>query len=230
MDYKSIFENKSSKELGELMSESTTLSYEAKVGLKEALDAKGIALTKSMSEEIEAEKQQIESLDYLGNLGFKIVKREDQLVLFRRTTFILVDVFTMIVGVVLTYFITTAWSNGYSIYTDGLSVMPLFVCIFTLLIGGLGLSLLLKALSRLMEYSGFKIIKESSGNTTVIKNQREYRESVLTDSKFDVIDKGAYHALVYSQQEGEETELIRTYGGIRHIKTLSQVKNLLSSK
>lgn len=229
MDYRNNFKNMTSKELEELMLDSKNLSYEAKVGLKEVLDSRNMPLTESFKNVIETEQKQIEQLNYIGNLGFRIDHQSNGLIILRKTSFFVVDIVTMIIGVLMTYLLTISWDKAYLIYTEGLSFFHLFICVITLLFGGLGVALIIRALSRLIEYSGFKIVKEKTGVTTVIKNSTEYRESVLTDSMFDVVNKDAYHVLVYSQKGGEAIELIKSHGGVRHQQTLHQLKNLLSS-
>ena len=230
MDYKNNFENKNTAELLELVSEPGSLSYEAKLGLKEVMESRKIAIPDSLIGEINSEEKQIESLKYLRNLGFSFDKDDGKILVLRRWTFIIVDIVTLIIGVLMSYLITISWNSMKTIYADGLSFNPLLIGIVSLLIGLLGLGLFYRSLNRLVEYSGFSITKDPSGTIIVKKSGSEFIESVLTNSLFEVRDKDSYKVLVYSQIEGEELELIRTRGGIRHQQTLYHLKTILSNK
>ncbi|XOV94536.1 MAG: hypothetical protein ACFHWX_07490 [Bacteroidota bacterium] len=235
MIYNKIFKQKERNELIDLLSERKKLNYNAKSALLDIINADEY-FTSNFSEaldelkaDVEKEESSITSFDYLKYLGFRISKEGDTIKVTRLSRFYLVDLIGVLIGALLSgiiYFGIPSWNM---LLSEGISTVPIVISVLTTVIALIGLILLVKSLSRYIEYSGFEIVKNASGLMIKKRNDILIESVLVKESSLDLEESEKGLAMVYHDEQGKSINIIQTKGGVHVRKTLIQLKNLLSN-
>ncbi len=235
MIYNKIFKQKERNELIDLLSNRGAMNYNAKSALLEIVQTDEFFKDKYSEEiiqlksEIEHEESSIASFDYLKYLGFRISQIGDTIKVTRLSRFYMVDLMGILIGALLAgmaYFGLPEWKI---LFTVGISIGPLVISVLTAIIAIIGLILLVKSLSRYMEYSGFEMVRNSSGLMIRKRNDIMVESILVKESSLELIESDSELSLVYHNDNGEAISVIRTTGGVKVRKTLVHLKNLLSN-
>ncbi len=235
MIYDKIFKQKERGELIDLLSNRSTMNYSAKSALLDIVKTDEFFTDKYSEEidelmsEIEHEESSIASFDYLKYLGFRISQIGDTIKVTRLSRFYMVDLMGVLIGALLAgiaYFGLPEWKI---LFTVGISIGPLVISLVTAIIAIIGLTLVAKCLSRYMEYSGFEIVRNSSGLLIKKRNDILVESVLVKESSLDLIETDKDLSLVYHNEDGIAVTVIRTTGGLKVRKTLLHLKNLLSN-
>jgi hypothetical protein len=221
------FKELSDSELAELLSDFDSLNNDAKEALcyiiyeKPTLQNEKFTLLKS---EIESFNLKVDRLDYLRNLGFKAQIDGDTIKIIRSKSAITWDVFGVIIGIFFLISLISAVDNFKEISVSGIDGLLLLTFFVNAFLGILGFALFYKTANRLIEYKGFKIVKDHS-SLTISKHGDLIVDSILSKNSLglDVSDGGA---VLFAGED--KKPLISSRGTPLFVKTLEEVYKKLS--
>ncbi len=234
MIYNKIFKQKERGELIDLLSERKRLSYDAKSALLEVIHTDEFFNSQytnelnKLKEDVDGEESSISSFSYLKYLGFRIIQEGDTIRITRLSRFYFVDLLGILIGALLAgvaYFGLSEWRI---ILTEGVSTMPAVISLSTAIVSIVGIILLARSLSRYLEYSGFEIVKNSTGLLIRKRNDIMVDSILVKNSSLDLEETENALFLVYHNEKGESVRVIKTSGGMKVRKTLIHLKNLLA--
>ena len=235
MIYNKIFKQKERSELIDLLSNRGVMNYNAKSALLNIVETDEFFKEKYPDEiddlkaEVENDETSIASFDYLKYLGFRISQIGDTIKVTRLSRFYMVDLLGVLIGALLAgiaYFGLAEWKV---LFTVGVSIGPLVISLVTAIIAIIGIMLLVKCLSRYLEFSGFEIVRNSTGLMIRKRNDILVESVLVKESSLDLVETDRDLSLIYRNDNGEAVNVIRTSGGMKVRKTLLHLKNLLSN-
>lgn len=235
MIYNKIFKQKERNELIDLLSNRGAMNYNAKSALLDIVQTDEFFKDKypeeidELKSEVESEESSIASFDYLKYLGFRISQIGDTIKITRLSRFYMVDLMGVLIGALLAgiaYFGLEEWKT---LFTVGVSIGPLVISLVTAIIALVGVILLVKCLSRYLEFSGFEIVRNSSGLMIKKRNDILVESVLVKESSLELLETDKGLSLIYHNDNGEAINVITTTGGTKVRKTLVHLKNLLSN-
>lgn len=235
MIYNKIFKQKERSELIDLLSNRGVMNYNAKSALLDIVETDEFFKEKYPDEidelkaEVENDETSIASFDYLKYLGFRISQIGDTIKVTRLSRFYMVDLLGVLIGALLAgiaYFGLAEWKI---LFTVGVSIGPLVISLVTAIIAIIGIMLLVRSLSRYLEFSGFEIVRNSSGLMIRKRNDILVESVLVKESSLDLVETEKDLSLIYRNDNGDAVNVIRTSGGMKVRKTLVHLKNLLSN-
>ena len=235
MIYNKIFKQKERSELIDLLSNRGVMNYNAKSALLDIVQTDEFFKEKYPDEidelkaEVENDETSIASFDYLKYLGFRISQIGDTIKVTRLSRFYMVDLLGVLIGALLAgiaYFGLAEWKI---LFTVGVSIGPLVISLVTAIIAIIGIMLLVRSLSRYLEFSGFEIVRNSSGLMIRKRNDILVESVLVKESSLDLVETEKDLSLIYRNDNGDAVNVIRTSGGMKVRKTLVHLKNLLSN-
>ncbi len=217
----------------ELLKDSEHLNFEAKVQLAESLENEvpsGYESERQMLiDAIEEERRELNNLSYLGNLGYKLNEMDDprNFTIGRSRTAKMVDILTLIVGLLLSFQIVGAVGGVLGILENGLSAGTFFLVLILGVLGIVGLTLLFKGIIRIMNLWKFSIKKTDLG----IEIKKRLDIGDLFDRQIDpqglmAIQREEKSVLVY-RDGSTEVDLLETKATHRAMQTFEAIKNRL---
>ena len=235
MIYNKIFKQKERSELIDLLSNRGVMNYNAKSALLDIVETDEFFKEKYPDEidelkaEVDNDETSIASFDYLKYLGFRISQIGDTIKVTRLSRFYMVDLLGVLIGALLAgiaYFGLAEWKI---LFTVGVSIGPLVISLVTAIIAIIGIMLLVRSLSRYLEFSGFEIVRNSSGLMIRKRNDILVESVLVKESSLDLVETEKDLSLIYRNNNGDAVNVIRTSGGMKVRKTLVHLKNLLSN-
>lgn len=225
--YTEKFKKLIDKELVELLSDFESLNSDAKEALYDLINDKPALQNENynaLKAEVEYTKLKLYRLEYLRNLGFKAQFNEEIIRISRSKSAIITDVVGAILGVCLLLALISAIDNFKTISSIGINGLILLEFVINVSLGLVGFGLFYKTINRLVEYWGFKIVKDDS-SLTISKQGELTVESILSKSTLglDVFDGGA---ILYIGED--KKPLIATRGTPIFVKTLEETYKKLS--
>lgn len=234
MIYNKIFKQKERGELIDLLSQRKKLNFDAKnalldlVNTDEFFNSQYAREIDDLREDLKIEESSITSFNYLKYLGFRITQEGDTIKVTRLSRFYFVDLMGILIGALLAgiaYFGLPEWKV---IYTEGVSTMPAVISISTTVVALVGVALLVRSLSRYLEYSGFEIMKSSTGLMIKKRNDILVDSILVKNTSLDLEQSEDSLSLIYHNEQGKSVRVITTRGGVKARKTLVHLKNLLA--
>lgn len=234
MDYRFKYEALDNAELAKVLGRSKELNFEAQKGLKSVIEARDKnefeqRQIEELDQLIDAELKRIDDCSYFSNLGFKF-SDEEQLSLTRSTGAKAFDVFTFVVGLILSFAlvpfvqIIMELSNG-----EPIGILPVISIVIDLVIITYGILLMARSLIRMLNYWNFKIEKRD-GNITIVKDGVHVFSTAEIASRLHYITEEKTAQLAFSLEEnGPRIPLIETNGGTELKTTLRLFRQKLIS-
>lgn len=232
MNYINIYKEKEPEEIKIILEGIDELSYEAKTALHQFLLEKpeGLEVNNEQLEELktsyQAEDDDINSLKYLPNLGFKIEGGMNELSLKRTKSARFVDIIGIIVGIALLMVMIPAIGYWQKIISEGVDMLTLVWAIINSIIGVFGLVLFTKALYRFIEYSSFLIQKQ--GSMITIRKMEDLNRRTYQVDKSDIsIETPDGTTLLSFVVNNQKINLLSSSEGRVLQNTLTRLGNLL---
>jgi len=168
-----MYKNKSNTELKALLDSYKSLTFDSQIKLNEELKSRDKPhITKDLESEINRKNKQIKDLIYVKDEGFIVDLSDDIISISRNTKATIIDIIAIFLGIILCFIgvygfflIYNAVSGG-----KGFQLTPFFLGLFFIGLGKIGIDFL-NVLKRLIDYLGFKLIKDSHNNRIILKKR-----------------------------------------------------------
>ncbi|MEP4533708.1 MAG: hypothetical protein ABJ004_11530 [Cyclobacteriaceae bacterium] len=235
MEYFKSFSTRGDKELIEMALNSSRMRVDAKVELLKVLELRDEISSEfkfKVQKEVEKSKNEIKELIYLRNLGFKHKFDGEVLRVQRSLTAQIIDFFTIFLGVAMCVGLVSASGIILDLWTNGLTENLIAIILKltgSLVLGAIGLLLLVRGLSRFLQFWDFKIIKEN-GNIKVQTNRDlSVKEKSIHHDDLMLIEEGGFLKMSFRKEDGSLEPLIETKESKILKTTLSELHKILTS-
>lgn len=232
MNYANIYKEKTPKEISLILENIDELSYEAKTALYKYLQVNksGIEVSSEKLGELkksyQLEEEDINSLKYLSNLGFKIIGTMNDFKIIRTRSAKFVDITGAVIGIALLSVLKLAIGLWQKIVYNGFEVLDLISGIIFTIVGIFGLILFTKTLYRFVDYSSFKINKKGS-IITICRMEDLKRKTYQIDNSNVMIDTEEGITTVSFVANDQQMNLLSSNGGRVLQNTLTRLGNVL---
>lgn len=210
---KVMYNDRSTKELLELLEQYAMLTFESQLSLNEELASRSLVVDKSELElAIEVKISQIENLEYLKDIGFKASINNGEITVTRAVGAVFTDLAAVVFGGLV--FLAGVYGVGslVSMFVNGEEIN-----VFSLAVNAAMASLVMigfsffNGIKRLVDYSGFRLSNQSG----IITMKKRF------DLKLEEIKEQASELFL----ESDDKELILKLGN--HIVFNSNVENIV---
>ena len=232
MNYANIYREKTSEELVMILENVDELSYEAKTALYDFLQNEKPSDLEVSDDKIEelrssylSEDEDISSLKYLSNLGFKIKGSVNEIEIRRSRSAIIVDVISFVIGLLLISKLYPGYQSLNSIISE-FELMKMIGGIINLIIGFGGLALLFRALNRVMEYMSFRI-KKVGNQITITRLDELKKRTYQVEPSAIVIDHAEGATTLSFLANDQKIQLFHSEAGRVLQNTIDRLGNLL---
>ncbi len=181
-----MYNDKTTKELLELLEQYHMLTFESQLSLNEVLDSRNLVVDKSNLElAIGTRVSQINNLDYLKDLGFQASIDNGSIAITRTSTAILTDIAAVVFGALVFFVGVYGVGSLVSMFVNGEEIN-----VFSLAVNFVMASLVLtglkffKGIKRLFDYAGFRLSKQE-GNIT-LKKRFDLRLEEIKESASEI--------------------------------------------
>ena len=232
MNYANIYREKTSEELVMILENVDELSYEAKTALYDFLQNEKPSDLEVSDDKIEelrssylSEDEDISSLKYLSNLGFKIKGSVNEIEIRRSRSAIIVDVISFVIGLLLISKLYPGYQSLNSIISE-FEMMKMIGGIINVIIGFGGLALLFRALNRVMEYKSFRI-KKVGNQITITRLDELKKRTYQVEPSAIVIDHAEGATTLSFLANDQKIQLFHSEAGRVLQNTIDRLGNLL---
>lgn len=232
MNYANIYREKTSEELVMILENVDELSYEAKTALYDFLQNEKPSDLEVSDDKIEelrssylSEDEDISSLKYLSNLGFKIKGSVNEIEIRRSRSAIIIDVISFVIGLLLISKLYPGYQSLNSIISE-FEMMKMIGGIINLIIGFGGLALLFRALNRVMEYKSFRI-KKVGNQITITRLDELKKRTYQVEPSAIVIDHAEGATTLSFLANDQKIQLFHSEAGRVLQNTIDRLGNLL---
>lgn len=182
-----MYNDKTSKELVELLGQQSLLTFEAQLNLKQILNEKNIVVdTEDLEQSIHARVTEINTLSYLADLGFKATTNTTGITITRLQKAVWGDITAVVLGGVV--FLVGVYGAGslVSMFVNGEEInvfnLALNAAITSLLLTGFSF---FNGLKRLFDYSGFQLSNDT-GDDITLKKRFDLKLEEVTKKSFEL--------------------------------------------
>ncbi|MDH5367239.1 MAG: hypothetical protein OEW67_09650 [Cyclobacteriaceae bacterium] len=233
MNYANIYKEKTHKEIFLILESIDKLSYEAKTALYKYLqeNKRGIEVSSEKLDELkksyQLEEEDINSLNYLSNLGFKIIGTMNDFKIIRTRSAKLVDIVGAVIGIVLLLVLKLAIGQWQKIVYNGFEILDLIFGIIFTIVGIFGLILFTKTLYRFVDYFSFKINKKGSKITICRIEDLKRKTYQIDNSSIMIATEEGVTTVSFVANDHQQVNLLSSSGGRVLQNTLTRLGNVL---
>lgn len=234
MNYKATFEEKTDRELSQMLASVDDMNYDALKALYEVIkERKGYGYDQEwfgrLEKRLQGETDAIQSLKYLKNLGFELNDTGAELKLTRAKLARRVDVVALVVGFLMSLCLIGAITTWQGIFNGEVAFASIMVALILSVLGSIGLALLIRAVNRIMEYRGFELVR--SGKNVILRKTQDLatRKYDLTTDSLALLSQDKSLQYVAKLSGSDETvPIITVRGGLYKQATLKRLAGIIS--